>query len=404
MSVAAAATALLNLPSVLLGQLLLEFVQDPGSLARLVEVVLGADTAATAAARAACLAVLAETPLHASHAMGDPQVAWARARCASVKLRMYADMACVRMPGNIRARARLLNGRNMHSNDARAAAVLRSPLGGGTVISEWRREGALHRAAKDAVAGNDLPAIVVRYAWDGSPVRCEWWNDGQRHRGGGRPAVIHADGRFEWWVRGVLHRGGCKWPRPALIMPGGRREWFVGGRRHRTGGLPAVVHALEQQWWVDDELHRTDGGPALVNANGRRRAWYAHGVPHRPGGLPAVEDDDARSFLWYEHGQRHRAGGKPAVVRRAGIYVTVTVTVTVTVEWWVQGQRHRDKDRPAVLTVKCSNIAHLCRKCVTRQWWTNGQRQAAADYLEVEESERVRRCPTLVVPYHIRRH
>lgn len=399
------AAALANLPSVLLGQLLLEFVEDPASLARLVEVALGAfgaSSAATpaAAARAACLAALAETPLRASRALGDPQLAWARARCQRVELRMYANMGIVRMPGNISGRARLLNGRTPHSNDARAAVVLfssASPFG--TVVkSEWRREGALHRATKDAVAGNDLPAIIV---WDihGSPVRCEWWNAGQLHRGGGRPAVVDANGRFEWWVRGVRHRGGCKWPRPALVTPGGRREWFVGGRRHRTGGLPALVDggaSFERQWFVDGQLHRTDGGPALVGANGRTRAWYVHGVPHRAGGLPAVEDDVTGSFVSYENGVPHRAGGKPAVVRRAD-------RNSVTVEWWVHGRRHRGHGRPAVITVECSRrYSNLRSVRAVRQWWTDGQRQAGGTNA-VEESEHTWHNPPLIAQYHIRR-
>ena len=60
-----------------------------------------------------------------------------------------------------------------------------------------------------------------------------WYQNGQRHRDGDRPAVIWADGNQEWYQNGRLHRDG---DRPAILWAGGR-QWYQNGvfqRKERT--------------------------------------------------------------------------------------------------------------------------------------------------------------------------
>lgn len=89
---------------------------------------------------------------------------------------------------------------------------------------------------------------------DGPAVECEfgtqaWYQNGQRHRDGGQPAIEGRD--REWWVHGVQHRVGG----PAVEYFGGGEEWRVHGMLHRVNG-PAVIHdhsdvlGKEVEWYL----------------------------------------------------------------------------------------------------------------------------------------------------------
>lgn len=73
-----------------------------------------------------------------------------------------------------------------------------------------------------------------------------WMQNGFRHRGGDKPAVISADGSKQWWVEGRMHRDGDK---PALISDF-VIAWMVQNKLHRDGNKPAVLLPTgEHQWW-----------------------------------------------------------------------------------------------------------------------------------------------------------
>ena len=117
-----------------------------------------------------------------------------------------------------------------------------------------------------------------------------WYQNGQRHRDGDRPAVVGADGTQIWLQNGRLHRDG---DRPAVVGPTGRQAWYQNGQLHRDGDQPAYIEA--------------DG----------TRHWYRNGLKHRDGDLPAVVEADGTQE-WFQNGRRHRDGARPARVDADG--------------------------------------------------------------------------------------
>ena len=75
-------------------------------------------------------------------------------------------------------------------------------------------DGATHR-------DYDLPAYVR-----GDGKHREWWQHGERHRYGDKPAVETAAGYKAWYRRGALHRVG----KPAVVRPNGDVEYWENGR------------------------------------------------------------------------------------------------------------------------------------------------------------------------------
>ena len=53
-----------------------------------------------------------------------------------------------------------------------------------------------------------------------------WYQNGQRHRDGDRPADIWADGSQAWYQNGQLHRDGDQ---PAIIWDDGSQQWYQNG-------------------------------------------------------------------------------------------------------------------------------------------------------------------------------
>jgi len=213
----------------------------------------------------------------------------------------------------------------------------------------------------------------------------EWYEDGQRHRGGGGPAVELADGTREWWHRGQRHRDGGF---PAVELADGTREWWEGGQRHRDGGLPAVELADgTKEWWEGGQRHREpDSQPALVRE--RHKEWYTHGILTRK---EIVDDWATRHKEWYTHGiltrkeivdgwgttttyynargQLHREGDLPALVLE-GYYKGNQ-------EWWRDGVLHRDAgDQPAVITHTGTMkwFGTCTHRDKTMEWWMEGKR------------------------------
>jgi hypothetical protein len=62
----------------------------------------------------------------------------------------------------------------------------------------------------------------------------EWWQDGELHRDGDKPAVEHCDARCFKWYR---HREDNK---PAIVLANGSFWFYCHGRRHREGNEPAA--------------------------------------------------------------------------------------------------------------------------------------------------------------------
>ena len=92
---------------------------------------------------------------------------------------------------------------------------------------------------------------------------------------------------------------------PAAEWSDGYQEWYQNGQRHRGGDLPAVVCSQTQEWWVHGKRHRDGDMPAWVSSTaiGSQNYWYQHGELHRDGGLPAVINSHFEARLeWWVHG------------------------------------------------------------------------------------------------------
>lgn len=80
-------------------------------------------------------------------------------------------------------------------------------------------------------------------------------NKGEFHRDFDLPAVLSEDDQ-EWWQNGNRHREGDK---PAIISKGVLTAWYKDGVLHRDNGEPAVIEESGlKEWWVNGEFIRDD--------------------------------------------------------------------------------------------------------------------------------------------------
>lgn len=128
-----------------------------------------------------------------------------------------------------------------------------------------------------------------------------YMKDGQKHRDGDLPAVIHEEGRRseEWWKDGKLHRDGGK---PAIVFEDGHSVWYIEGKLCRENGLPHVVSGDgSKRWYEDDgELGRGNDLPSVISADGSQR-WYKNGVLHRDV-FPAAVIPSKNTAEWWTQG------------------------------------------------------------------------------------------------------
>ena len=85
----------------------------------------------------------------------------------------------------------------------------------------------------------------------------EWYNDaGVRHREGGLPAIVRADGDQEWYVNGMRHRDGGL---PAIVYADGGQEWWVHGatvteeEARRLSPPPPIQGPIRSRFHLIDE-------------------------------------------------------------------------------------------------------------------------------------------------------
>ena len=190
-------------------------------------------------------------------------------------------------------------------------------------------EGQLHR-------DNDEPAIEFK---DGSK---EYWKNGVRYdpESGANvkkgPMIKKTPHPGGWDVVVITHPDGTvEYAREKNGSVRYYKEPGAQGEIHRTGDNPAIIHWNgTKEWWVDGSPHRDGDKPAIEHYNGGKE-WYTNGVRHRDGDEPAI--DTAKEKAWWKKGLEHRDGDKPAVVYSNGIE-----------EWWVNGKRHREGGNPAM--------------------------------------------------------
>ena len=81
-------------------------------------------------------------------------------------------------------------------------------------------------AKMTAIEGDDDSYDEIDKKW-----RKIWRNaNGQRHRDGGKPAVIWADGSEAYYKDGKIHRDGDL---PAVIWADGSEEYWVNGAKQK---------------------------------------------------------------------------------------------------------------------------------------------------------------------------
>ena len=100
------------------------------------------------------------------------------------------------------------------------------------------------------------------------------------------PSVLKVD-------YGNLHREDG----PAKELADGGYEYFLNGLRHRDGGQPAVVHANgDKMWYENDKLHRNDG-PAVEKADGFE--WWQGGEKWLQGSTvtPQIQEEKKAAAL-----------------------------------------------------------------------------------------------------------
>jgi hypothetical protein len=97
-----------------------------------------------------------------------------------------------------------------------------------------------------------------------------WFKNGEQHRDGDLPAVIHGDDNVFWYKNGLHHRDGDK---PAYITSTGVLEWYKNGKWHRDGDLPARIgYDNTLDWRKNGKLHRITG-PAVIFPNNKHCYW-----------------------------------------------------------------------------------------------------------------------------------
>jgi hypothetical protein len=193
---------------------------------------------------------------------------------------------------------------------------------------QWFRNGVRHRrngaatihpdgTGKYWLNGHKLTREeweVQRYDWPECFDTMEiWYNaEGQFHREGDKPAIIHHNGSLQYWVNGAQHREFG----PSVVSKG-YSAW------HRNGEL------CEERWYNENgDLHREDG-PAITGKE--FRAWYTNGVQtaaetknetqlvlSRSDGTKVIKDTKGNVFHFYNN-QYHRDENEgPAVTYASG--------------------------------------------------------------------------------------
>lgn len=114
--------------------------------------------------------------------------------------------------------------------------------------------------------------------------------------------------------------------------------WYRNGEYHRSGGAPAVIHYFEKdidfyrhdgatdairyyedkqiesvEWINDGKVHRTGGTPAYIkyyrNGQIQYKAWCEHGKTHRiyaPAVITYFENGTTNEKRWVEYGKNYR--------------------------------------------------------------------------------------------------
>jgi hypothetical protein len=158
------------------------------------------------------------------------------------------------------------------------------------VIDEWRTEIlALHTTTREVYTSHGIPAIehhVYGYLHCLGDQPAELWENGTEfwYRGG----LVHRDGDLPavtWYgkedtIRRAMVRGSAIDFHPAEIpKPHIRSQsWYQNGERHRDGDRPAEVCANgDKYWYQHGELHRDGGKPAKIAVSGLHY-WVVRGV------------------------------------------------------------------------------------------------------------------------------
>lgn len=232
----------------------------------------------------------------------------------------------------------------------------------GSGIQRWIINGQFHR-------DGDLPAVIHPSG------RKEYYQNGRLHRYDDQPAITETDGRMEWYVNGLQHRDNDQ---PAVIQANGCRHWFKNGKTHRINDQPAYIHPNgDQIWYLYGMVHRDNDQPAQIYANGNR-SWYQYNKLHRDNDQPASIIDDKQA--WYTNGVLHRDNDQPALIYGTGhkewylngklhrINGPARIWPDGKQEWFHEGQLHRDNDQPAYI-----NATGL------KQWYIRGKLHRSND-------------------------
>jgi hypothetical protein len=121
-----------------------------------------------------------------------------------------------------------------------------------------------------------------RYKIVRTETEISYYLDGKLHHTYGPAVIKYGNLHTYWYKMGLLHR----LDGPAVLSENGK-FWYQNGQRHREGGLPAVERACgDKEWWLNGQRHREGDLPAVEYAIGLK-SWYLNGKRHRAGDLPA---------------------------------------------------------------------------------------------------------------------
>lgn len=244
----------------------------------------------------------------------------------------------------------------------------------------WYQNGEIHR-------DGNKPAITKR---DG--VR-KWYLHGKPCRLSGSANVIYADGTQEWRNEDdVVHRDGDL---PAIIRPDGTKEWLLNGVHHRDGDLPAIIGLNGHRAYYNKGVLHREVGPALIEPDKSVIAYYRFGELHRPGQKPALEKNSSfkeKVLVYAENGRAYATGkwekhlDSFVIKDENGEYHTPDPENQAAIvysdggqEWYLHGKLHRDGDLPAIITGEGK-----------RAWYQNGELHREGD-LPAMVSERTQK-------------
>lgn len=182
------------------------------------------------------------------------------------------------------------------------AVVIRRAETGQVVQEEFYMNGKRHR--------ENAPAFVIR---SDTQEERHWYDDGEFHRIGGPAIEVECllNGILTqdvWLQEGKIHREGA----PARVCRNDADglehsiEYFENGERHRTDGGPALIErdlnephgVTKSAWYRYGKLHRADGGPALIEQEIHptekivKSEWYRDGKLFRENGQPTTVRSD----------------------------------------------------------------------------------------------------------------